>query len=99
MSLLGPRRTLNRNAHQSDRGLPSAVRSMPAVPATASTCLNAGPAADPHGRLRNALDSVLPRGIAESARQANWLAGPSAVNASTNRVCYVPFVDVIRCRR
>ena len=26
------------------------------------------------------LDSVLPRGTAESVRQANWLAGPSAVN-------------------
>jgi hypothetical protein len=35
------------------------------------------------------LGSVLPRGTAGSARQANWLAGPSAVNVSADRGCYV----------
>jgi hypothetical protein len=35
------------------------------------------------------LGSVLPRGTAGSARQANWLAGPSAVNVSADRGCYL----------
>ncbi len=44
-------------------------------------------------------DSVLLRGTAESVRRASGLAGPSAVNVSADRGCYVPLVDMIRCRR
>jgi hypothetical protein len=42
---------------------------------------------------------VLSRGTAGSVRQASWLAGPSAVSAAADRGCYVPFVEMIRCRR
>jgi hypothetical protein len=108
-------RSPNRNARQSDRDLLSAVRrtsvlgawllqigdaetSMPVVPATASTCLNARPAAG-HGRLRNAARFCAPvryRRIGTPGELACWavcgerFCGPG---------CYVPFVDMIRCRR
>ena len=75
-----------------------AETSMPVVPATASACLNARPAAG-HGRLRNVARFCAParyRRIGTPRERACWtvcserFCGPG---------CYVPFVDMIRCRR